>query len=370
MKIVLAFDKFRGSLTASEAVAVATKALARSQPEADCIPCPIADGGEGTVDAIATSRPGKLKWYSVPGPLGAATRAPVFFDDNGSAVIELASASGLEILGTSPALDPGRADTAGTGVLMKKALAADVSELVIGLGGSATNDGGMGIAREFGVRFLDKSGGEITRPADLIHLSELKLRAGPIIKTGLRIRALADVRNVLLGPEGATVVFGPQKGVTGKWKPVLEQGLARLAEISARDLGTDAADLPGSGAAGGVGFGLMTFFHATLEPGFDWVARTTGLAEKIKGADLVITGEGRLDAQTLHGKGPFGVARIASAAGVPVHAIAGSVEERARKDLEKQFDRIQSLQKPDMSGKESQKRAAELMEQALMSLDL
>ena len=256
-----------------------------------------------------------------------------------TAYIEMASASGLALLNEDER-DPLRATTLGTGQLMQAALAQGAKRLVLGLGGSATNDGGIGIARAFGFRFLDESGADVRWPQDLIHLDRIIPPESPV---ELECIVLADVTNPLLGPEGATAIYGPQKGVTDATHGLLESALEHLAEIVARDLGCDERDAPGAGAAGGCAFGLISFLGAQLVPGFEYVSEQIGIERAIASADWVITGEGRMDFQTLSGKGPVGVADLARAHGKPVHAVCGDIEREARPALAEKFTTLLAL---------------------------
>ena len=211
---------------------------------------------------------------------------------------------------------------------------------MLGLGGSATNDGGIGIARAFGFRFLDDSGADVRWPQDLVRLDRIIPPEAPV---ALECIVLADVTNPLLGPEGATAIYGPQKGVTGTTHGLLESALEHLAEVVARDLGCDARDTPGAGAAGGCAFGLISFLGAKLVPGFEYVSEQIGIEEAITSADWVVTGEGRMDFQTLSGKGPIGVAALAKAHGKPVIAVCGDIEREARPALAERFTSLLAL---------------------------
>jgi glycerate 2-kinase len=234
--------------------------------------------------------------------------------------------------------NPWRATTAGTGELMQAGIRKGAERLVVGIGGSATNDGGAGMAWAMGYRFLDAEGkGFFPLPANLENLERIvppeDLRLPEVV-------AACDVTNPLLGREGATAVYGPQKGVRMERMPAFEAALERLASIVRRDLGMDMVSAPGAGAAGGLGYGLMTFCRASMQPGFDLVAQVTGLEAAVRAADLVITGEGCIDAQTLHGKGPAGVADMARRLGKPVVAVGGIVDESARAGLNAKFHAV------------------------------
>ena len=331
MNLVLAFDKFKGTLTASEACEAAERGLKAVLPNAVCVHCPIADGGDGTVEALAATSTGRMLEAEVENALGSQrVQARFWLSEDGVATLEMASASGLAMLDRDK-LDPGKANTFGTGQLMRAALDAGAKRLVIGLGGSATNDGGFGMARAFGYQFLDERGDSLSSPIDLIHLDRiLRPLAG---KLQVACLILVDVTAPLLGPQGATAVFGPQKGTNTDTSVQLEAGLQRLADVAARDLGVDHRNTPGAGAAGGLGFGLLTFCNGEIVPGFDHICKRIGLDAAAQKADWVITGEGSMDSQTLSGKGPHGVAKLAQSYGKPVAAIAGHVPSEDRGKL-------------------------------------
>lgn len=341
--MVLAMDKFKGTLTALQACEGVREGLATVLHGVECTLCPIADGGEGTVVALATRLPGKLCQAPVEDAMGRGMVTAWYLLDRSrspvTAYLEMASASGLALL-PEKERDPLRATTYGTGRLMKAAWEAGARRLVLGLGGSATNDGGTGVARAFGYRFLDAAGNEIVWPQDLAHLKQI---VAPDPKITMECLLLADVSNPLLGADGATAVYGPQKKVTPMSAPILERGLERLADVVAREFGQDYRDVPGAGAAGGCAFGLMNFLGAELVPGFDYVSACLGLEEAIAGADWVITGEGRMDRQTLSGKGPAGVAALAKKHGKRVAALCGDIAADARPELAKSFDCLVAL---------------------------
>jgi glycerate kinase len=302
--------------------------LAEVWPDAQLIKCPMADGGEGTVESVLAACNGQWRRARVRGPLGAAVEARWgWLPDSSTAIIEMAEASGLQLV------PPGQRDacsssTFGTGELIRAALDEGAGRVILAIGGSATNDGGAGAMQALGVALLDAQGQSLP-PGGLalgklarIDLSELDPRLA-----GVRFEIAADVDNPLCGPHGASAVFGPQKGASAEQVQQLDRALAHFAEHCAQALHRDVRDEPGSGAAGGLGFAAKAFLQAQFRTGVEVVAQLTGLAEAINGADLVITGEGRFDAQTLRGKTPFGVARIARRQGVPVVVIAGTLGE-------------------------------------------
>lgn len=328
MRVVVAPDSFKGSVSAREAAKAISEGIMRVWPDAECIRIPIADGGEGTVDAILEGAGGELRRVRVSDPLGRMVESTFgMLPDGRTAVIEMAAASGLPLLSPEER-NPLITSTRGTGELVKAALDAGATGIIIGIGGSATNDGGAGFAQALGARFIDQSGRELppggAALVDLAHIdaSGLDPRLGKA-----EIMVACDVANPLTGPEGASAVYGPQKGATPDMVRILDAALSRYAEIVKRDLGMDIAGIPGSGAAGGLGGGLMAFAGALMRPGIGLVLDTVGFAAKVAGADLVITGEGSLDSQTVYGKAPTGVAKAAKAAkpGIPVVALAGNL---------------------------------------------
>jgi glycerate 2-kinase len=336
--VLIACDKFKGTLTAAEACAAVAAGIHRLWPKAHLTLRPMADGGEGTARVICDACDGRWLTETVTGPMGDKVSAGwAWLEDTRTAVIEMSEASGLRLVAPERR-NPWRASTVGTGELMQAAIRKGAQKLVVGIGGSATNDGGSGMARAMGYRFLDANGAEIEPlPATLESLARIEPPANPQLP---EIIAACDVTNPLLGPQGATAVYGPQKGVRLERIPSFEAALAHYADIVKRDLGVNLADTPGAGAAGGLGFGLMTFCRAKMEPGFDLVARVAELEAAVRTADLVITGEGCVDHQTLHGKGPAGVAAMARRMGKPVVAVGGIIDETAREGLNAVFHAV------------------------------
>ncbi len=336
MRILLSPAAYKATLSAPEAAAAMAAALPRDEVRI----LPVADGGEGTAEAIGRARGGH--WVPVPvhGPLGAPVEAGywVLPPDRGAritAVTEMRCAAGFDLVPEGER-DPWAASTYGVGQLLLAARTAEVDRLLIGIGGSATNDGGSGMAKALGYRFLDTAGRDIEEiPARLGEVAELF----PDLALDLpEVSVACDVDNPLLGPSGATRVFGPQKGVAPESIEAQEARLAHWADLVASETGEDCRDTPGSGAAGGLGFGLIALCGAELTPGFELVVGALGLVEAIAQADLVITGEGRLDASTGMGKAPAGVARLARAAGVPVVAFPGS--SSGEPAIEGEFDAV------------------------------
>lgn len=325
MKVVIAPDSFKESLSAPEVAAAIARGWASVFADADLQLCPMADGGEGTVDAVLAATGGQRRELSVRGPLGDAVSAHWGWLDDGQAVIEMAAASGLHLV-ASDQRNACITTTYGTGELVRAALDAGATRIILGIGGSATNDGGAGLLQALGVQLLDAydqplaAGGAALTDLQRIDLSELDPRLAQV-----EILVAADVDNPLCGPRGASHVFGPQKGASPDQVEQLDRALAHFADVLAAAVGQDYRDVPGVGAAGGLGFAAKALLGANFRPGVELVAELSGLAAVVQGADLVITGEGRLDGQSLHGKTPVGVARIAQAAGVPAIALAGSL---------------------------------------------
>ncbi|MCJ8203916.1 glycerate kinase [Pseudomonas sp. RGM2987] len=328
MKIIIAPDSFKDSLSAQGVADAIARGLAQVWPDARLIKCPMADGGEGTVESVLAACNGQWRRNRVQGPLGVAVEARWgWLSESRTAIIEMAEASGLQLV------PPGQRDacissTYGTGELIRAALDEGAGRVILAIGGSATNDGGAGAMQALGVVLLDEHenplppGGLALARLSRIDLSALDRRLAQV-----SFEIAADVDNPLCGPHGASAVFGPQKGASAEQVQQLDQALGHFAERCAQALNKDVRDEPGSGAAGGLGFAAKAFLGAQFRTGVDVVAQLTGLAEAINGADLVITGEGRFDAQTLRGKTPFGVARIARERGVPVVVIAGTLGE-------------------------------------------
>lgn len=328
MKIVIAPDSFKDSLSAEAVATAIALGLAEVWPDATLVKCPMADGGEGTVESILAACEGELRSASVQGPLGIQVDAHWgWLPHTHTAIIEMAEASGLQLVPLGQR-DACISSTFGTGELIRAALDAGAQRIILAIGGSATNDAGAGALQALGVRLLDAQG-QTLQPGGLalaqlarIDLSEMDPRLASV-----RFEIAADVNNPLCGPHGASAIFGPQKGALLEQVQQLDQALGHFAGICAQALGKDLRDEPGSGAAGGLGFAAKAFLGAQFRAGVEVVADLVGLEEAVRDADLVITGEGRFDAQTLRGKTPFGVARIARQQGVPVIVIAGTLGE-------------------------------------------
>lgn len=355
-RILIAPDKFKGSLSAPTVAETIAAELRAVFPDIEIDLCPIADGGEGTAEALITAKNGHWVECATVDAQNRALTAKYGLIDRSEAVMEMSSASGLALV-SDLTLNPAHASTHGTGLMMLDALQRGAQRIIIGIGGSATNDGGTGMARALGFRFLDAEGRELENlPADLDRLQSIIAPE----KRPVEVLVACDVTNPLLGPEGCTRVYGPQKGVRDfEW---FESRLARLESVVKRDLGVDAAEIPGAGAAGGLGYGLMAFCGAKLTSGFDLIAEIIGLKARIAAADLVITGEGKLDAQTLHGKGPMGVAEMARAMGKPVIGIGGVIE--AREELCSRFEALFQVKPDSLPVAEAMKQGRELLSAA------
>jgi len=362
MRILIAPDKFKGSLSAREVAENIALGLRDVLRDANIAIVPMADGGEGTAEVICDALGGSWLKCKAHDPLGREIDARyVWIADRKLAVLEMSEAAGMWRLSRDER-DPLRTDTFGVGEMILDAAQYGAREMIIGLGGSATNDGGFGMARALGFRF-DYEHEHEKKVTCLFHLVKI---AKPKELTLPKIIAAVDVRNPLLGENGATRVFGPQKGAADDKIDNLERALAKLADVVSKEFGVDYRDEPGAGAAGGLGFGLMSFCGARIRQGFDVVAEAVRLESKIKDVDLVITGEGSLDRQTLEGKTPAGVARLARKLGKRVFAIAGRRDEN--RQVRELFDEVYELAEPGMSERENIKRAAELLRERAQEL--
>jgi glycerate kinase len=332
MKILLAPDSFKGSLDALEVCSALQEGIRRVLPATEIISVPMADGGEGTVQSLIQATGGRILIKTVTGPLGDPVEA--FFGILGNsrtAVIEMSAASGLPLVPQNRK-DPRYTTTYGTGELILAALMEGCDRILIGIGGSATNDGGAGMAQSLGFRLLDRNGKEL--PPGGVALKDL-YRIDDSNKNkriaNANITVACDVTNVLTGTNGASAVYGPQKGATPDMVRELDSALVNFADVILKDLQVDIRDLPGGGAAGGLGAGLVAFTNAKLSRGVETVLELVQLKEKMQDADLVITGEGCIDGQTNNGKTPFGVAQMAKKMGLPVLAVAGSIGPEVEK---------------------------------------
>jgi glycerate kinase len=326
VKVVIAPDSFKESLSSPDVAAAIAEGVRQACPDARIACVPMADGGEGTVAAVLAATGGQWRETQVQGPLGTPVVAGWgWIEDSRTAVIEMATAAGLEMLPPAQR-DPLRATTHGVGELVRAALDAGAARIILGLGGSATNDAGAGMMTALGLRILDAAGAPLEPGgADLARAFHVDTSALDARLATTLIEVASDVDNPLCGPHGASTVFGPQKGADAAAVARLDAALAHYADVCAAALGRDVRDLPGAGAAGGMGFAAHAFMGARFRPGVEVVAEIGGLARAMQDATLAFTGEGRMDEQTLHGKTPAGVARIAQAAGVPLVALVGSL---------------------------------------------
>ncbi|MFH0759582.1 MAG: glycerate kinase [Bacteroidota bacterium] len=365
MKIVIAPDSFKdcmGALAVAEALG---RGIGRILPDALIQYIPMADGGEGTVDSIIGATGGRKLAVTVRDPLMREISSSYGISGDGTtAVIEMAAASGLELLGRDER-DPWITSTFGTGQLISHALDQGCKKILLGIGGSATNDGGMGMARALGVKFLDAGGNEAEEGGGAAGKVTKIVPGGldpRIGQTGIRVAC--DVSNPLTGPDGASQVYGPQKGADPDMVCRLDSNLSRLATLVREQLGKEVDRVPGAGAAGGLGAGLLAFLDASLVRGFEMVAESVNLEDAIRNADLVITGEGKMDSQTQFGKTPFGVAQMAKKHRKPVIAVAGTVDEGADALYGAGFDVIMPIQEKPSDLASAIKQAPALLERA------
>ena len=388
MRIVVAMDSFKGSLSSLEAGNAVKAGILRADPDTVVDVLPLADGGEGTVQAITSAVGGKLVRVNVTGPLGDAVSSEYGIIHNGrTAVMEMCSAAGLTLI-PEDKRDPRFTTTYGVGEMIRDAIGRGCDRFLIGIGGSATNDGGVGMLQALGFQFLDADGREISRGNDgLKSLVEIRDEGAIPELADCTFRIMCDVTNPLCGPDGCSAVYGPQKGAMPEMIPEMDRILQAYAKLAGekyptagagrRSAGADhrsaGADYPGAGAAGGMGFAFRTFLRAELTPGVEIVMEETGLESYIRHSDLVITGEGRLDSQTAKGKAPVGVARVAKMYGKPVIAFAGSVREDAEVLHEHGIDAFFPIVRESMTPEEAMRperakqNLAETVEEVLRS---
>ncbi len=326
MKIVIAPDSFKESLTALEVCEAIEAGFRTIWPQAEYRRRPMADGGEGTVQSLVDASGGQIHRCPVRGPLGEPVDAFWgMMGDGETAVIEMAAASGLHLVPPAQR-NPLLTSSYGTGELIRAALDQGARRLIIGIGGSATNDGGAGMAQALGIALLDQAGKPLAPGGGALErLARIDLSGRDPRLSDLQIEVACDVDNPLCGPRGASAVFGPQKGATPAMVARLDANLGHYGDLIAQQLGQAVLEVPGAGAAGGMGAALLGLLGASLRPGIEIVMDAVGLAQAVADADLVITGEGRIDSQTIYGKTPYGVARLAKEFGCPVIAIAGSL---------------------------------------------
>ncbi|OTG84254.1 glycerate kinase [Acinetobacter sp. ANC 5054] len=367
---VLAPDSFKESMSAEQACAAMQRGIERVDPQAKCILVPMADGGEGTVDALVAACDGKKLEIEVTGPLSQQKVKTYIglIDDGKTAVIEMAKANGIHLL--RPEMrDPMLTSTFGTGEMIRAALNLDVSKMIIGLGGSVTNDAGVGMAQALGAKFFNAAGQQLSvcggnlDEIQTIDLSQLDKR---LAQTEILIAS--DVNNPLCGEQGASYVFAPQKGATSEMVKILDWNLSYFADLVKQQLGIDVAHNAGAGAAGGLGFGLMAFTGAQIQSGAGLVIQVTKLAEKIAQADYVLTGEGSIDFQTKFGKTPWAVAQVAKRFDKPVIAFAGKVGDDIKPLFAEGFTEIIGINPPDCNLVDALKNAERHLETTAMNL--
>lgn len=338
MKIVIAPNAFKGSLSAWDASLALEEGIRKGFKTAETVKIPIADGGDGTVDALVRAAGGQFACEEVSGPLGEPVRARYgVIEDGETAVIEMALASGLALVPPGKE-DPMSASTYGTGELIRKALEKGCRKIVIGIGGSATNDGGAGMAEALGVKFFDENGAKIGRGgAALARLRKIDASGLDARVGGAEIIIASDVTNPLCGPRGASRVYGPQKGASGEMARELDEALLNYSRVIEKDIGLNVKDVSGAGAAGGLGAGLMAFPGAEMRSGIELVMDIVGFEKAIEGASLVITGEGRIDAQTGYGKAPGVAAEFCLKKNIPVIGVCGMLDDGIEELYEKGF---------------------------------
>ncbi|MBP1971245.1 glycerate kinase [Virgibacillus natechei] len=363
MKIIIAPDSFKGSLTAIEAAQAMNKGIKKAFSDAETVLLPVADGGEGSMETLVSATNGKIEHVQVVGPLGSKVEAAYgILGDSETCVIEMATASGLNLV-PDEQLSPLRATTYGTGQLIKQALDDGFSSFIIGIGGSATNDGGAGMLQALGLQILDKNGNEIGYGGcELSKINQIDMRSFDKRIKDCNFIIASDVQNPLIGANGASAIFGPQKGATAEDVALLDGNLTHWADEVAEITDIKLHDLPGAGAAGGIGGAFQAFFPFVMKRGIDVVLDYIKLDEKVMGADLIITGEGQVDSQTASGKTPMGVAQAAKRRDVPTIIIAGAVG----KGIEVLYDfgviSANSIINSPMPLEEAIERAAELVE--------
>ena len=369
MRVVVAPDSYKGSVSAVGVAAALERGVLRVFPQAEVRKIPIADGGEGTVEALVTATGGQMKQERVRGPLGEVVDACWgILGDGKTAVIEMAAASGLPLV-PPDRRDPRITTTYGTGELIRTALDAGLRRIIIGIGGSATNDGGTGMAQALGAKFLAADGTELPPGGGaLAQLKTIDLSGLDSRLTKTEITVACDVDNPLCGQRGAAAVFGPQKGATPAMVAELDAALGHFAGCARAATGRNVADLAGAGAAGGLGAGLLFFTPAKLRPGVEIVLEAVKFAEVVKDAAFVITGEGRTDFQTAYGKAPVGVAKVAKQFDVPVFCISGGLGDGADDVLAQGIDAVMSICSRPLSLDECMRDGATLIEEAAARL--
>ena len=328
MKVVVAVDSFKGSMTSMEAARAVRDGILAADPKTYIVIKPLADGGEGTTDALIEGMHGEKVKITVTGPYGEKIDSYYgHLPEKKTAVIEMAAAAGITL---SDKREPMQATTYGVGEMISDAIDCGCRDIIMGIGGSATTDGGIGMMKALGIQFLDENGNDVGEGAQaLFRVRKIQTEGVHPLLSKVRFQIACDVTNPLCGPQGAVYVFGPQKGVTEEIKAMLDEAMNRYAAVVESTLGIRCRDIPGAGAAGGLGFACLAFLNAVLTPGIDLVLNAVDLESELLDADIVVTGEGRLDEQTAMGKAPVGVAKRAKKYGAKVIAFAGSVTEGA-----------------------------------------
>ena len=369
MKILIAPDSFKESLTAAEVAGYIQKGINEADPDATCICIPVADGGEGTVDSLIKATGGTLESVQVVDPLmREITSHYGILGDGKTAVIEMAAASGLSLLDAKDR-DPLITSTYGTGQLIAAALQSGVNTMIIGIGGSATNDAGAGMAQALGVKLLDLHGEPVgAGGANLHRVTSIDDRNLDKRLRKIEIIVATDVTNPLCGETGASVTYGPQKGGSEISVTMLDENLAYFGKLLEKKYKKRIIDFPGSGAAGGLGAGLLAFLDAKLQPGFEVVKNITGLEKKIREVDLVITGEGKMDSQTVFGKTPYGIATLAKKYNKPVIGITGSLATGHGLLYREGFDVLLSIIREPMTLEEAIKETGQMLKSAAYNL--
>lgn len=364
---VLAPDSFKESMSAEQACQAMQRGVLQVFPDACCIAVPMADGGEGTVEALLRSLDGQGITCMVTGPLVTQQVSTYFaiVDYGRTAVLEMAKANGIHLLAAEQR-NPMLTSTYGTGEMIRQALDLGVSKIIIGLGGSVTNDGGAGMAQALGVQFFNSTGEAIqVCGGNLDQINQIDISQLDARLKNIKILIASDVNNPLCGPNGASAIFGPQKGATPEMVQQLDRNLSHFADLVEASLGISIKNVAGAGAAGGLGFGLMAFAGAKLQSGVELIIEQSRLAEKIAQADYVLTGEGKIDSQTALGKTPFGVAQVAQQFNKPVLAFAGLVGEGIESLFDAGFSQIVGINPPDCSLEEALKNGEVNLEKAV-----
>jgi len=371
MKFVLAPDSFKGSAAAEEICAALAAGIRRILPDAEIVSLPMADGGEGTVSALVSATKGRLLQHTVVDPLGQPITAQWgLLGDGETAVIEMAASSGLPLVAEAKR-NPLKTTTYGTGQLILQAIAQGCRKILLGIGGSATCDAGTGMAQALGYKFYRQDGSEIVEYMNGELMGQVRTidwtTRSPLLQ-GCQITAACDVDNVLLGPQGAVMVYAPQKGATAEQLPVLERNMERIIDVIEKDLNRSIRNIPGAGAAGGLGAGLLSFADAALKPGVQIVLAACRFAENIQGADYIITGEGQVDEQTVFGKTVSGILTAARPLAVPVIILAGAVRGETCELLQRGAAAVFSICPGPIPLQEAMQRTLPMAEETMANL--